>query len=102
MFNHADGTTMFAGELSQPVAVLDFAMVFGSRLWGHEPFSMLGVTDNADVATYSAIGMQSAEAPTPGVGDLYTHELRERANEALCERVSLELEEPADAWRSVI
>ncbi|MCW2973296.1 MAG: Acetylornithine aminotransferase, partial [Thermoleophilia bacterium] len=102
VFNHADGTTMFTGEFTEPAALLDFAMVFGSRLWGHEPIGTLGLTDDADGASYSELGIQLTEAATPGTGDLYTHELREQANDALCLRVALELEEPADAWRSLI
>ena len=101
-FNHADGATMFAGELTRPAAILDFAMVFGSRLWGHEPLATFGMVHDADTSNVNELGVALSEATTPGVGDLYTHELRERANEALTERVSRELDEPADGWRSLI
>lgn len=84
-FSGALGTSMFHGSLPAPTPVLDLAMVFGSRLWGHE----LPVTEEV---------LGSA----PGSGDLYTHELRARACTALCERVARELHEPAEGWRSLV
>ena len=85
VFGGALGTSMFHGPLPAPTAVLDLAMVFGSRLWGHD------LPLDAD-----ALGA------APGVGDLYTHELRERACAALCERVADELHEDADEWRALV
>lgn len=84
VFNGAAATSMGAGEFPDAYAVLDLGMVFGSRLWGHD--LELGV------------GPTSA----PGLGDLYTHELREAACRALCERVADELREDADAWRALV
>lgn len=84
-FSGALGTSMFHGSLPAPTPVLDLAMVFGSRLWGHE----LPVT--ADVL-----------GAAPGSGDLYTHELREQACTALCSRVASELHDSADGWRALV
>lgn len=84
-FSGALGTSMFHGSLPSPTPVLDLAMVFGSRLWGHE----LPVTEELLGAA-------------PGSGDLYTHELREQACAALRERVARELHEPIDGWRSLV
>ena len=73
VFNGASGSTMFAGELHSLQAVLDLAMVFGCRLWGHDQPTI----DPMDLGA-------------PGVGDLFTHDSRERACAALCERVARE------------
>lgn len=73
VFNGALGTTMFSGNQLDPTAVLDLGMVFGSRLWGHDvPDLVMG------------------DLGAPGLGDLYTHDLRERACRALCEQVARE------------
>ncbi|MCW2924285.1 MAG: rocD2, partial [Thermoleophilia bacterium] len=85
VFNSAEGSTMGAGQYPDATSVLDLAMVFGSRLWGHD-------------APVSSEAMGAA----PGVGDLYTHELRERACAALCERVGAELHEPAEDFRALV
>lgn len=84
-FNGARGTSMFWGELSDLQSVLDLGMVFGSRLWGHD-----------------VPGIDPVDLGAPGVGDLYTHELRERANTALCARIADELFETPEAWSSLI
>lgn len=55
--------------------ITDLAMGFGSSLLGH------GVGLRA--ATATVVGARDVAAP--GLGDLYTHELRERASRALCE-----------------
>jgi acetylornithine/succinyldiaminopimelate/putrescine aminotransferase len=73
VFNGARATAQFSGEYPDTTAVLDLAMVFGCRLWGHESLS--------DVTALLA---------APGAGDLYTSEVRERAVAALCERVASE------------
>ncbi len=85
VFGGAMGTSMFHGPLPTPTPMLDLAMVFGSRLWGHE------LPVDADVL-----------GAAPGVGDLFTNELRERACTALCERVARELHEDASEWRSLV
>ncbi|MEO6867877.1 MAG: aminotransferase class III-fold pyridoxal phosphate-dependent enzyme, partial [Gaiellales bacterium] len=74
VFNGALGTSMFSGPALDPKAVLDLGMVFGSRLWGH------------DIPTLDA-----TELGAPGVGDLFTHDARERATAALCEQGALEM-----------
>jgi acetylornithine/succinyldiaminopimelate/putrescine aminotransferase len=84
-FTGALGTSMFHGQLPTPTLVLDLAMVFGSRLWGHE----LSIDDDVLGAA-------------PGCGDLYGHELRERACAMLCERVARELDEDAGQWRALV
>lgn len=80
-FNDARGTTMFAGELPEPLAVLDLAMVFGSRLWGHDAAGF------GDRDPGSALG-------APGLGDLCGHRSRDIANRRLCRTVEAELAEP--------
>jgi acetylornithine/succinyldiaminopimelate/putrescine aminotransferase len=85
VFNGARGTSMFWGEVSDLHSVLDLAMVFGTRLWGHD----LPTLDPTDLGA-------------PGVGDLYSHGLRARACEALCERVARELHEDPAGWRSLV
>jgi len=84
-FSTADGASIFTGELPDIASYLDLAMVFGSRLWGHRPERLA-----------------EAASAAPGLGDLYGHELRARANRALCERVASELGEDAAQWRSLI
>lgn len=84
-FTGALGTSMFHGALPDPVPVLDLAMVFGSRLWGHE------LPIDAD-----ALGA------APGVGDLYGTELRDQACAALCERVARELHEDPSDWQALV
>lgn len=84
-FTGALGTSMFHGALPAPVPVLDLAMVFGSRLWGHE------LPIDAE-----ALGA------APGVGDLYGTDLRDRASAALCERVARELHDDPDDWRALV
>lgn len=84
-FNGARGTSMFWGELGDLQSVLDLGMVFGSRLWGHD-----------------LPGIVAEDLGAPGVGDLFTHELRERACAALCERLAHELYEPPEAWRALV
>lgn len=84
-FTGALGTSMFYGALPTPTPVLDLAMVFGSRLWGHElPLDA------------EALGA------APGVGDLYAHELRDKASAALCVRVAQELHDDVTDWRSLV
>ncbi|MCB0877651.1 MAG: aminotransferase class III-fold pyridoxal phosphate-dependent enzyme [Thermoleophilia bacterium] len=85
VFGGALDTSMFHGPLPAPTSVLDLAMVFGSRLWGHD------LPLDAD-----ALGA------APGTGDLYTNELRERASTMLCERVARELHEDPDEWRALV
>lgn len=85
VFNGVLGTSMFHGDLPTPVPVLDLGMVFGSRLWGHDV----------------RLGHEVVDA-APGLGDLYTHELRELACAALRDRVARELHEPADGWRALV
>lgn len=85
VFNGARGTSMFHGQLPELEAVLDLAMVFGSRLWGH---------DSTTIAP--------EDLGAPGTGDLYTHDLRERATAALCERVERELHAPAGTYRGLV
>lgn len=85
IFTGALGTSMFYGALPTPTAVLDLAMVFGSRLWGHD------LPLDAD-----ALGA------APGVGDLYAHELRDKACTALCVQVAQELHEDVTDWRSIV
>jgi len=77
VFSRASGTSMDG--------VLDLAMVFGSRLWGHDLSFLEQALDAA-----------------PGCGDLYTHELREQACQALCARVASETGEAADAYRALV
>jgi acetylornithine/succinyldiaminopimelate/putrescine aminotransferase len=84
-FTGALGTSMFYGALPTPTPVLDLAMVFGSRLWGHD----LPLDGDALGAA-------------PGVGDLYGHELRDKACAALCVRVSQELHDDVTDWRSLV
>ncbi|MCZ4495455.1 MAG: Acetylornithine aminotransferase [Thermoleophilia bacterium] len=84
-FNGARATSMFAGDPMDPVSVLDLAMVFGSRLWGH------------DEAT---VGLDDLGAP--GAGDLYTHAWRANATELATLMLAAELGEDADAWRALI
>jgi 4-aminobutyrate aminotransferase/(S)-3-amino-2-methylpropionate transaminase len=84
-FTGALGTSMFYGQLPTPTPVLDLAMVFGSRLWGHD----LPLDGDALGAA-------------PGVGDLYAHELRDKACAALCVRVAQELEDDVTGWRSLV
>jgi acetylornithine aminotransferase len=84
-FTGALGTSMFHGPIHDPTSVLDLAMVFGSRLWGHD------LPIDAD-----AIGA------APGVGDLHGSELRERACDALCARVARELHESPDEFRALV
>jgi acetylornithine/succinyldiaminopimelate/putrescine aminotransferase len=84
-FTGALGTSMFHGALPDPVPVLDLAMVFGSRLWGHE------LPIDAD-----ALGA------APGVGDLYGTELRDLACSALCEHVARELHDEPGDWRALV
>lgn len=85
-FTGALGTSMFTGVLPAPTPVLDLAMVFGSRLWGHDEIPI-----DADVL-----------GSAPGVGDLYGHELRDLACSMLCHRVASELHEPVDDWSSLV
>lgn len=85
VFNGASGTSMGAGAYPDAVSMLDLAMVFGSRLWGH------GIDLGA------ALG-----GAAPGVGDLYTHELRERACSMLCARVATEQHEDVGACRALV
>ena len=84
-FTGALGTSMFYGELPTPTPVLDLGMVFGSRLWGHD------LPLDGD-----------ARGAAPGVGDLYAHELRDRACAALCVRVAQELHEDVTDWRALV
>lgn len=84
VFNGARGASMFAGTMHEPLVVLDLAMVFGSRLWGHD-----------DVAAPSLDG-------APGVGDLYTHEWRRHASGLAADAVAAALEEPSTTWRSLV
>jgi acetylornithine aminotransferase len=85
VFNGAGGSTMFTGELHDLTAVLDLGMVFGSRLWGHDQPPL-----------------EQHDLGAPGVGDLFTHELRERANTALCERVARELQVEPSELRALV
>lgn len=84
IFNGARGGWMFAGTMHEPLAVVDFAMVFGSRLWGHDEVAL------------------SSEASAPGVGDLYTHEWRRYAAGMSADAVAAELDEDSVNWRSLI
>ena len=77
VFNHAVAATSFAGEFPDTVAMLDLAMVFGSRLWGHD--------------------MTVPALDAPGLGDLLTHASRARACARLCERVAEEHPDITDA-----
>ncbi len=88
VFSGALGTSMFHGPLPAPTPVLDLAMVFGSRLWGHDQLPV-----DAD-----ALGA------APGCGDLYASTIRRQAERALCERVTAEIGEGerADAWRALV
>jgi 4-aminobutyrate aminotransferase-like enzyme len=70
--------------MEEPLVVLDLAMVFGSRLWGHDM-----------VAT-------ARPADAPGLGDLYTHEWRRTACNLLVDRVAGALGEMPDAWRALV
>ena len=85
VFNVATGAGIGFGDYPDATTVLDLAMVFGSRLWGH----------GEDVTS-------AAATAAPGLGDLFTHELRERASAALCARVAGELAMPADRWRALV
>lgn len=84
LFNGARGASMFAGTMHEPLVVLDLAMVFGSRLWGHD-----------DVAVAAPDG-------APGVGDLYTHEWRRHACGLAADAVAAALDEPSTGWRSLV
>ncbi|MCW2926073.1 MAG: Acetylornithine aminotransferase [Thermoleophilia bacterium] len=84
VFNYALGPDMGIGEHPDVTVMLDLAMVFGSRLWGHDVY------------------LDSVEQHAPGLGDLYAHELRDQANAALCTRVAGELGEAPDAWRALV
>lgn len=85
-FTGALGTSMFFGELPTPTPVLDLAMVFGSRLWGHDDLPV----------TPEVVGA------APGTGDVYSHELRDHACASLCERVGRELHEDPDEWHALV
>ena len=85
VFSSATGSTCFFGEVTDVTAVLDLGMAFGSRLWGH---GLRAIADAADAA--------------PGLGDLLSHELRERACRGLCERVAEELATEPDEWSALV
>lgn len=84
VFNGARGSSMFAGNMYDPLVVLDLAMVFGCRLWGHDEIAAPEV------------------GASPGVGDLYTHEWRRHASGMLADAVSAQLREDSAEWRSLV
>jgi len=80
-FDRASGVTMRATGGDDH---LDLAMLFGSRIWGHEPVSRV-----LDEGARAAGGGAQVATAAPGLGDLYASELREAASQALVRHAAL-------------